>query len=269
MKANDYIPNALRTAKRFADPEMDMIHAALGLMSEAGELSEVFLAEHTGAPLPNHGTDYHSAKLEELGGFAWFLVYAVTTHGDNIAANTGIRLHPASVVGDPFPLLYAHFATGDRWLNLHDGKLSDLLPWAAGEYGTVIKSCVVYGKPVDYVHLARTLMNAGAALATTATLLGITLQEVFEYNINQLKKRYPDKFTDELAINRLDKQPEPVAQAVTPDLSAAQQNIPTVTDEVVPDVMPASSFASSAQVVSGGGGDFGGGGADASFGSPD
>lgn len=260
MKANDYIPNALRTAKRFVDPEMDMIHAALGLMSEAGELSEVFLAEDTGTPLPNHGTDYHSAKLEELGGFAWFLVYAVTTHGANIAANTGIRLHPASVVGDPFPLLYAHFATGDRWLSLHHGKLSDLLPWAAGEYGTAIKSCVVYGKPVDYVCLARTLMNAGAALATVTTLLGITLQEVFEYNINQLKKRYPDKFTDELAINRLDKQPTSWV---------AQQNIPTVTDEVVPDVMPASSFASSAQVASGGGGDFGGGGADASFSSPD
>lgn len=207
MHATEYIPLALRTAKWFSGPGPDMtaIHAALGLMSEAGELSEVFLAEEMGTLLHHHGTDYRSAKLEELGGFAWFLVYAMHHHADAIHAGLGIRINAAALLYGELNL-QAALPPGHRWITMVNGSENDLLPWAAGEYGTLVKATAVYGKPMNVEQLYRCLSLMAAALRNAARFLGVDLSEVYDYNINQLRARYPDKFTDELAIARLDKQ---------------------------------------------------------------
>lgn len=217
MHATEYVPLALRTAKWFhgAGPDMNAIHAALGLMSEAGELAEVFLAEAVGTELPGHGADYRTAMLEELGGFAWFLVYAIEHHKHAIFEATGTPVLPADII-DGLEYLNTTFEHGDRWLAQLGGDVGDLLPWVAGEYGTLVKATAVYGKPMDYAKLYKCLYLMGAALGHVADILGVNLSTVFDYNIDQLRKRYPDKFTDELAVARLDKQ-VPDSEGGTPD----------------------------------------------------
>lgn len=217
MHATEYIPLALRTAKWFSGPGPDMtaIHAALGLMSEAGELSEVFLAQAVEVELPNHGREYHNAMLEELGGFAWFLAYAAQYHHEAIFDRTGVPANPEHILGADYGL-HDSLPEGHRWFGLLGGDVGDILPWVAGEYGTLVKASAVYGKPMDYAKLHQCLYLMGAALNHVADTLDVDLSEVYDYNINQLRARYPDKFTDELAIARLDKQ-EPESEGGTPD----------------------------------------------------
>lgn len=220
MNAADYIPLAMRTAKWFDSsdtgaPDMTAIHAALGVMSEAGELSEVFLAIDTETRLPNHGMDYRTAMLEELGGFAWFLTYAAVHHEAWLDAILDTSISISDIIFDQ-QRLTKYIPEDHRWIQLLGGAVGDILPWAAGEYGTVIKASAVYGKPMDYVKLAQCLYLMGAAVNHVAETLDIQMSEVFDYNINQLKKRYPDKFSDELAIARLDKK-EPESEGGTPD----------------------------------------------------
>jgi len=39
-------------------------------------------------------------------------------------------------------------------------------------------------------------------VAAMATALDVTLEDIANYNIKKLRKRYPEKFTNELSINR-------------------------------------------------------------------
>ena len=71
MTLNRYQELAQRTAKRFEDPKMDLVHAAMGASSDAGELlSEVKAHFIYGKALD---VDH---LIEEIGDTLWFLQLA-------------------------------------------------------------------------------------------------------------------------------------------------------------------------------------------------
>jgi NTP pyrophosphatase (non-canonical NTP hydrolase) len=72
----------------------------------------------------------------------------------------------------------------------------------AGEFADVYKKSLAYNKPIDYINLKEELGDMLWYIANFCTLQGWTMKEVMDINIKKLEARYPEKFTEDKAINR-------------------------------------------------------------------
>ena len=72
----------------------------------------------------------------------------------------------------------------------------------AGEMLDQLKKHVFYGQPVDDINLIEEAGGLLWYLAVLSDALAAPLDEIMERNIAKLKKRYPDKFAPDAALNR-------------------------------------------------------------------
>lgn len=75
----------------------------------------------------------------------------------------------------------------------------------AGEFTDAVKKNFIYGKPTDVANLVEEMGDALWYIALACNTLGITIGEVMQQNINKLQLRYPEKYSDQHAVARLDK----------------------------------------------------------------
>lgn len=75
----------------------------------------------------------------------------------------------------------------------------------AGEACDVAKAHTIYNKEFDLEHFVEELGDTLWFIVLGARSAGVTLEQVARANILKLQKRYPDKYSDDLAIARLDK----------------------------------------------------------------
>lgn len=76
----------------------------------------------------------------------------------------------------------------------------------SGEFADAVKRFLYYGRPLDALNAKEELGDLLWYIALGAKVLETSIEELMEDNINKLKLRYPEKFTEELAIERKDKQ---------------------------------------------------------------
>lgn len=92
------------------------------------------------------------------------------------------------------------------------GETGDLLHSAlgvageAGEYVDCVKKHTVYGQPLDKANAAEELGDLLWFVALGCKSLGVSMESVAKQNIDKLKRRYPNRYSDELAHMRLDKE---------------------------------------------------------------
>lgn len=94
-----------------------------------------------------------------------------------------------------------------RTANKHEGELANYALGIAGEAGEVadlIKKVVFHGHEMDKEKVKKELGDVMWYLSQIARLAGLTLEEVATANIEKLYKRYPNGFSSEASINRLD-----------------------------------------------------------------
>ena len=72
----------------------------------------------------------------------------------------------------------------------------------AGECAEVIKKSMFQGHEFDTHHLASELGDVAWYLAVSAYCLGYTLEDVFNINVEKLRKRYPEGFDVEHSLHR-------------------------------------------------------------------
>lgn len=72
----------------------------------------------------------------------------------------------------------------------------------AGEMIDALKKHIYYGKPLDKVNLLEECGDLLWYCSIIMDALGASYQEVMQTNIEKLAARYPDKFSEESAINR-------------------------------------------------------------------
>jgi NTP pyrophosphatase (non-canonical NTP hydrolase) len=77
-----------------------------------------------------------------------------------------------------------------------------------GEIADAFKKHVIYGKPLDKANIAEEIGDVLWYLAIGAKAIGVSLDEIAAGNITKLQARYPEKYSDELAAARLDKEPQ-------------------------------------------------------------
>lgn len=72
----------------------------------------------------------------------------------------------------------------------------------SGEAIDIVKKHLAQGHELDKEKLAKELGDVAWYLAETATAIGYDLEDVFQMNIDKLKKRYPEGFSVEKSVNR-------------------------------------------------------------------
>lgn len=72
----------------------------------------------------------------------------------------------------------------------------------AGEFLDMLKKHIFYGKPMDFVNAKEEVGDQMWYAGLAIDVLKTTFDEVLTVNIDKLKARYPEKFTEEAAINR-------------------------------------------------------------------
>lgn len=73
----------------------------------------------------------------------------------------------------------------------------------AGEAIDIVKKWMAQGHELDREHLAKELGDVAWYLAEAATVIDISLEDIFQANIDKLKKRYPNGFEIQKSLVRL------------------------------------------------------------------
>lgn len=74
----------------------------------------------------------------------------------------------------------------------------------SGEAIDLVKKWLAQGHELDKAHLAKELGDIAWYLAEAATALDLELEDVFQANLDKLKKRYPEGFETGRSLVRLD-----------------------------------------------------------------
>lgn len=72
----------------------------------------------------------------------------------------------------------------------------------SAEFLDMLKKHVNYGKPFDKVNAIEEIGDLLWYISIACDELGVSLEEVMQINIDKLKARYSDKYSDDKAINR-------------------------------------------------------------------
>jgi NTP pyrophosphatase (non-canonical NTP hydrolase) len=91
--------------------------------------------------------------------------------------------------------------------NLRKGLADELhmvigISTEAGELLDAYKKHFAYGKELDKVNVGEEIADMMWYISNLCRMLNIDYEEMLERNINKLKARYPEKFTQENALNR-------------------------------------------------------------------
>ena len=104
---------------------------------------------------------------------------------------------------------YQHLAS--RTANAHKGPKTDRLAnfalgltGEAGEVADIIKKHIFHGHAIDMDDLVKELGDVLWYVSQLADVLEVDLSEVASQNIDKLKKRYPDGFSEQDSQNRKD-----------------------------------------------------------------
>ncbi len=74
----------------------------------------------------------------------------------------------------------------------------------AGEVADMMKKHLFHAHPLDRDAMVKELGDCMWYVAAMATALGVELDEIGERNIAKLRKRYPEGFSAERSLNRVD-----------------------------------------------------------------
>lgn len=178
MNFNEYRQNTIRTMKELGSPLLDSVHMSLGIVTEI--VDEL--------PIAIHNMDYVNIS-EEIGDAFWYLAnYANIWNlqvGDTKVHSS--KLETAETLKDHYQLI-------ENGLNLlinYTGKLADL-----------DKKAFAYNKQINLEDRQFLFTVITLGLEAMCTKFNLDSDVIREKNINKLKVRYPDKFSDEYANNR-------------------------------------------------------------------
>lgn len=98
------------------------------------------------------------------------------------------------------------------WTNVDaNGKIKDLggllngclgLSGEAGELNDLVKKWIFHKKPLDREHMKKEIGDVCWYIADICHSMGFDLGEIFQMNIDKLKAKYPEGFSEQRANNR-------------------------------------------------------------------
>lgn len=171
MQWSDYQHNAHRTSNTNTDPIIRLATAALGLTGEAAEV-----LKEMESPVQK------DKLLKELGDTTWYIA--------EIASLSGLHLE----------------APQPSWPELGTHTTAMELLFLAAHLGDYLKKVIGHGHPQDNQRILKDLNRALTLIDQLTAAYGSSLPEICELNIAKLRKRYPEGFSTERSINKVESQ---------------------------------------------------------------
>ena len=187
MTPKDYIKNVLVTEARDFSPLQErfskvrnirLLHGAIGLASELAEISCATSAEEIDA----------TNVLEEMGDLLWY---------------TGIMIDELGLDAD-------HILNVQPYLERNDyndkrdyfkAEASEMVI-AVGEGIDLLKKSLMYGKDLNVEKLGNCLLSLNLSIEAVLNLYGFVGAQARARNIEKLRARYGEKFTEAAALER-------------------------------------------------------------------
>lgn len=91
----------------------------------------------------------------------------------------------------------------DRWFNTNVANFSMGLSGEVGEVVDHLKKFLYHGHELDKKEVEKELGDILWYLSSMATVMNMDLSQIAKNNINKLKKRYPDGFSEKDSVNRV------------------------------------------------------------------
>ncbi len=170
MNIKEYQEKAIRTLAKLESPKLDLAHAVLGMGSEEVELFEY--------------TDTIN-KLEEIGDMFWYL--ASYCHLRSLELSEFVK----------FPRTTFDYDDEDNKKMIK----RDLINFIS-QLQDIVKKYIAYNKEIDMDRERVVLIVICRSLVMYGKLTKDMLFSILDKNINKLAIRYPDKYSDTLAVNR-------------------------------------------------------------------
>jgi hypothetical protein len=161
-------------------PLLRLLHASLGLASEAGELID---AVRLRGPLDR------TNLIEEVGDLLWYAALADAAAGGGMGAGLWFQSGPPVEADEA--MLYVHLMEGHARLSGDIGVLADQA-----------KRALFYGQPWSTTVVREVVRRIVLQLAWMAGYLGSTLATVAAANVAKLRQRYPERFSESQAQRR-------------------------------------------------------------------
>jgi len=181
MNFAEYQKLAMTTCGTHAYQDL-LVMAGMGLVGEAGEVIDI------AKKVCFHGHHFDCDKMsKEIGDVLWYTAaYSYAT---------GIELDlPEEEKSQP----------GKDTLILDLQRYSLVLSTTIGTLSSITGSIIFQDRPFDAASARIFLCRVILLLMLFAELCGKTLEEIMEENIAKLKARYPEGFSTERSINRVD-----------------------------------------------------------------
>ena len=161
--------------------DLELIHAILGVSGEADEMITAI------------NENDRENMVEELGDLEFYL--------NKIRTTLGLPEHctPREEELDPREQVFNH---SEEFLP----KIKDDLNILAGRILDIIKKVTIYRKPMNLESVADALQDFDTVLECAYRALGTYREEILEYNIKKLGKRYQNGYSNQAAQDRADKQ---------------------------------------------------------------
>lgn len=168
MTYTDFVRTVESTS--WHEPNQRLLHAAMGLCTETAELYEVQNEQH---------------ELEELGDICWYLALAFDAVGSSF---------------EQAPV----FAAEEFHAFVRGEDPGEAMVIYSTEVLDIVKKQIFYGREADVLKIvdALTMIKNVVIHGLDMADLDYSLEDIIEANMKKLKARYPDKFSEEAAINR-------------------------------------------------------------------
>lgn len=188
MSPKEYVKNVLITENRDMSPLQErfsqvrtirLLHGAIGLASELSELREM-----------DQKIELDKINLkEELGDLCWYMGIMIDELG--IDPDSVFQSRPINVAPDMEAQKRNHLSEHIDNLTIDIGAMIDLL-----------KKNLIYGKALNIQSVKEKLHSIGCEIEAALNAYEMTSSESRERNIEKLKARYGDKFTEAAALER-------------------------------------------------------------------
>lgn len=190
MKPVDYVKNVLVTEARDFAPLQErfqqvrtirLLHGAIGLASELAEIREMA-----------QKVEIDEVNLkEEMGDLCWYMgimISELAFNPEDIFKERRINARIASLQSD---LRRQH-------LNMHiDGMTIDI-----GEMVDLLKKNLMYGKELNVEGIKEKLHSLSCEIEAALNVYDMSSDQARERNIQKLRARYGQKFTEAAALER-------------------------------------------------------------------
>lgn len=187
MNPKEYVKNVLVTEARDFAPLQDrfsqvrairLLHGAIGLASELSEIREMGQKD---------SIDEVNLK-EEMGDLCWYMGIMVSE----------LQLDPDEI----FQLHAINMPSREEQRRSDLSNNIDNLTIDIGAMIDILKKNLMYGKELNVADIKDKLFSIGCEIEAALNTHGMTSSESRERNIEKLRARYGEKFTEAAALER-------------------------------------------------------------------